>query len=146
MLAGERETAAVTLVRRAFEAFKNRDLDVLLELTDPDVELFAPTAERANDGRCYRGHAGIARYLDDVARVWVRLEVSPTRFREVGNHVVCLGTVHAEARDGLEVANPVAWVWELRGGKLCWGCVYDAPAEAGSTGPALDGAGASGLA
>jgi len=123
------ETVATALVREAFEAFARRDLATLVELTDPEVELFAPTALLANEGRCYRGHDGIARYLQDVDRVWARLEVIPEKFREVGNHVVATGRVHAEARDGLEVDNPAAWVWELRGGRLCWGCVYDDPGE-----------------
>jgi ketosteroid isomerase-like protein len=123
------ETVAVTLVREAFEAFARRDLAALVDLTDPEVELFAPTGLLANEGRCYRGHDGIARYLYDVDRVWARLDVVPEKFREVGNHVVATGRVRAQARDGLEVDNPAAWVWELRGGRLCWGCVYDDPGE-----------------
>jgi ketosteroid isomerase-like protein len=117
-------------VRRAFEAFDGRDLPALVELTDPEVEFFAPTAALANEGRCYRGHDGIARYLQDVEHTWGRLQVIPEKFREVGNHVVCLGRTRAQARDGLEVDSPTAWVWELRGRKLLWGCVY---ADPGST-------------
>jgi ketosteroid isomerase-like protein len=121
------DTPAITVVRKAFEAFARRDLAALVKLTDPEVELFAPTAVLANEGRCYRGHDGIARYIQDVVRVWKRLEVIPESFREVGNHVVAIGRVRAEARDGLEIDNPAAWVWELREGRLCWGCVYDDP-------------------
>jgi len=128
-VAGPAESANVALVRRAFEAFDRRDLDALTELTDPEVELFAPTAELANQGRCYRGHEGIARYLHDVERTWARLEVIPEKFREVGNHVVCLGHALASARDGLEVDSPTAWVWEVCAGKLRWGCVYADPGE-----------------
>jgi ketosteroid isomerase-like protein len=121
------EVDGIALVRRAFDAFDRRDLSALVELTDPEVELFAPTAALANDGRCYRGHDGIARYLQDVEQAWTRLQVIPERFREVGNHVVCLGRARAQARDGLEVDSPTAWVWELRAGKLLWGCVYADP-------------------
>ena len=39
------------------------------------------------------------------------------------------GKVRGEARDGLEVDSPTAWVWELRGGRVCWGCVYADPGE-----------------
>ena len=123
------ESAGITLVREAFEAFARRDVAALVELTDPEIELFAPTALLANEGRCYRGHEGIGRYLHDVDRVWTRLEIIPEKFREVGNHVVATGRVRAKARDGLEVDNPAAWVWELRAGRLCWGCVYDEPRE-----------------
>jgi ketosteroid isomerase-like protein len=123
------ETPGIAVVREAFGAFARRDLAALIELTDPEVEFFAPTAMLANEGSCYRGHDGIARYLHDVTRVWNRLEVIPEGFREVGNHVVVTGRVRAEARDGLEIENPAAWIWELREGRLCWGCVYDEAGE-----------------
>jgi ketosteroid isomerase-like protein len=138
------ETDAIALVRRVFEAFARRDLEAVVALTDPEVELFAPTAALANEGRCYRGHDGLARYLQDVERVWARLEVMPDKFREVGHHVVAVGRVRAEARDGYQVENPVAWVWEIRDGKLCWGCVYDNPDEpvtgAAASTPVAEGA------
>jgi ketosteroid isomerase-like protein len=124
------ETPGVVLVRRAFEAFGRRDLGALVELTGDEVELFTPTtAALANEGGCYRGHDGIARYLQDVERIWASFDVIPEKFREVGNHVVSLGRVRARARDGLEVDEPAAWVWEVREGKLCWGCVYANPGE-----------------
>ena len=123
------EAAGIALVREAFEAFARRDLARLVDLTDPQIEFFAPTAALANEGRCYRGHEGLARYLNDVERVWAHLDVMPEKFRAVGNHIVAIGTVRAQARDGLEVENPVVWVWEVRGDRLCRGCVYDDPAE-----------------
>jgi ketosteroid isomerase-like protein len=123
------ESANVALVQRVLGAFDRRDLSALIELTDPEVELFAPTAALANEGRCYRGHDGIARYLLDVERLWLRLEIHPEKFREVGNHVVTVGRVRAEARDGMKVDAPVAWVWQARGSRLVWGCVYADPGE-----------------
>jgi hypothetical protein len=41
--------------------------------------------------------------------------------------VVVLGRVRAQARDGLEVETPAAWVWEWRNGKLVYGCVHSDP-------------------
>jgi ketosteroid isomerase-like protein len=128
---GERQAdGAIALVQRAFEAFRRRDHAALIEITDPEVEFFAPTAVLANAGRCYRGHAGLARYLQDVDRSWARLDLAPEKFRAVGSHVVVLGHVRARAADGFEVDAPAAWVWELRGGKLAYGCVYSDPGEA----------------
>jgi ketosteroid isomerase-like protein len=123
------ETSGLTLVRRAFDAFGRRDLSALTEITDADVELFAPMTAPANEVRCYRGHVGLFRYLQDVERLWARFVVIPEKFREVGNHVVSLGRVQARARDGYEIDDPAAWVWEIRDGKLCWGCVYADPGE-----------------
>jgi ketosteroid isomerase-like protein len=131
------------LVRRAFAAFARRDHKGLLEIMHPDVEFFAPTAAIANEGRCYRGHDGIRRYLDDVAQTWALLEARPEKFREVGNHVVALGRVRARAHDGSEVESPAAWVWHVRNGLLAWGCVY---ADPGATfmGLSLDSTGSAG--
>jgi ketosteroid isomerase-like protein len=126
---GETGGPGAALVRRAFEAFADRDLDRLLEIMDPEIEFFAPTAVIANDGRCYRGHDGIERYLRDVDQTWSRLEIVPEKFREVGNHVVVLGRVLAKARDGLEIDSPAAWVWQISSGALTWGCTYANPGE-----------------
>jgi ketosteroid isomerase-like protein len=119
----------VALVRRLFEAFDRRDRAALVALTDPEIEFFAPTALLANEGRCYRGHDGLVRYLSDVERLWARLELLPEKYREIGNHVVALGRVRAQARDGLEVMSPTAWIWKVRHGRLAWGCVYSDPGE-----------------
>jgi ketosteroid isomerase-like protein len=115
---------SVALVERLFEAFGKRDADALLELMNPDIEFYGPTATVLNEGRCYRGHEGIRRYLSDAAQLWQSLEISPRTFREVGNHVVVLGRVEARAADGLELETPAAWVWRVQAGKIAWGCAY----------------------
>jgi ketosteroid isomerase-like protein len=114
----------VVLVERLFDAFAARDEDGLLAIMDPEIEFFGPTATVLNEGKCYRGHDGIRRYLNDVEAVWAELETLPSRFREVGNHVVVMGRVKARARDGLEVDAPAAWVWRVEGGKVAWGSAY----------------------
>jgi ketosteroid isomerase-like protein len=126
-MGGEPRVGNVELVRTAFDAFKRRDFGTLVGIMDPEVEFFAPTALLANEGRCYRGHPGIGRYLHDVDLLWARLEPVPETFRDAGNHVVALGRVLATARDGLELDSPAAWVWQIRSGKLVWGCVYADP-------------------
>lgn len=66
---GVAEGANAELTRRAYKAFAERDLDALLELMHPQIEFVPATADLATGGVPYRGHEGIARYLDDVARV-----------------------------------------------------------------------------
>ncbi len=107
-----------------FEAFAERDRAALLALMHPEIEFFAPTATALNEGKCYRGHDGIARYLHDADTLWSRLEITPARYREVGNHVVVIGRVKAHARDGLALDTPAAWVWRVEGGRITWGCAY----------------------
>ena len=112
------------LVERVFEAFAAGDHDALVDVFDPEIEFFGPTATVLNEGKCYRGHDGIRRYLQDAEALWRTLELTPQKFREVGNHVVVLGRVRATARDGLELDTPAAWVWRVERGKVAWGCVY----------------------
>lgn len=117
------------LVRRLFDAFSARDADALLDLVSTEIEFFGPTATVLNEGRCYRGHEGMRRYLHDADMLWEKLEVYPDKLREVGNHVVALGRVRARAHDGLEFDTPAAWVWRVEDGKVTWGCAYGEPDE-----------------
>jgi ketosteroid isomerase-like protein len=114
----------IALVERVFDAFAAQDHDALVDVFDVEIEFFGPTATVLNEGKCYRGHDGIRRYLQDAAALWKELELMPRKFREVGNHVVVLGRVRACARDGLELDTPAAWVWRVERGKVAWGCVY----------------------
>ena len=117
----------VALVRRLFAAFAERDGDTLLELVGPDIEFFGPTATVLNEGRCYRGHDGMRRYLRDAEALWAELDLEPQKLHEIGNHVVVLGRVRARAHDGLELDTPAAWVWRVEGDLITWGCAYGDP-------------------
>jgi len=120
-------TANVDLVCRVFDAFAERDADALLELVGSEIEFFGPTATLLHEGRCYRGHDGMRRYLRDAELLWAELELEPQKLHEVGNHVVALGRVRARARDGFEFDTPAAWVWRVEHGKITWGCAYGDP-------------------
>jgi ketosteroid isomerase-like protein len=126
---GEEQAREVNaaLVRGLFDAFAARDSERLLEIMDPEVEFFGPTATVLNEGRCYRGHDGMRRYLRDADALWEELELEPRTLREIGNHVVVLGSVRARARDGLELDTPAAWVWRVEHGRITWGCAYGDP-------------------
>ena len=117
------------IVRRAFDAFSRRDLNVLLTLADPDIEFMPATARVAGRAEPYRGHEGLRTYLADVARVWQELRSEPEEFVEVGDVVVCTGRVYAWGV-GRVIDAPAGWVWRLRGGRLVEGHVYDTRREA----------------
>ena len=117
------------LVRRLFEAFAARDVDALLDVVGEEIEFFGPTATILREGRCYRGHEGMRRYMRDVEALWQELVLHPRTLREIGNHVVALGRVQGQARDGLEVDVPAAWVWRVDHGLVTWGCAYGDPEQ-----------------
>jgi ketosteroid isomerase-like protein len=127
MLGEEPAGGNAGLVQRLFEAFAARDAATLLEIVDPQIEFFGPTATVLNEGRCYRGHDGMRRYLRDAEMLWQELELQPQKFHELGNHVVALGRVRARAHDGLEIDTPAAWVWRVEMGRVTWGCAYGDP-------------------
>ena len=119
----------VELARRAFEAFAARDFAALPELMTEDVEFLPVTANLTTGGMPYRGHDGIARYLEDVDRVWDELRIYPDEFRLVGGCVVTLGRIHARG-GGMVLDRPTGWVWRMRAGKIVWAQVYASHEEA----------------
>ena len=121
--------ANVELARRVFDAFAERALDALAELMSEDVEFLPVTANLTTGGMPYCGHDGIARYLEDVGRVWKELRATPTEFRHRGEYVVALGRIHARG-GGMVIDRPAGWVWRVRDGKIVWGRVYASQEEA----------------
>ncbi len=61
----------------------------------------------------YRGHAGIAEYLDDVTKVWDELELEPVEFHQLDSGgVLVYGRVRAR-RGTMRVDSANAWLWRL---------------------------------
>jgi ketosteroid isomerase-like protein len=115
----------VEIVHRAFAAFERRDLAGLLELCSRDMVLEAQTARVAADGRPYRGHEGLRRYLADVARVWEELRPEPEHCRELDPElVVCTGRIYAWGV-GRVVDTPAGWLWRVREGLIVHGTVFE---------------------
>jgi ketosteroid isomerase-like protein len=107
------------LARQIFNAFNGRDIEAGLELVTDDVEFVAPTAEIANEGQPYVGHAGMRKYYEDVARVWEELEVTPTEIREVDDAILAVGRVYGRGEGGYIQDSPAQWVMRFRGEKAC---------------------------
>jgi ketosteroid isomerase-like protein len=120
----------IELVRRVFDAFTRRDLEAVLEIADPAVEFFAPTASIAGHETPYRGHDGMRQYFEDVARIWEELEVIPHEYREIDDQVIALGRVYGRGLDGLLVDSPTGWIWTLSNGRIVKGQVYTSRQEA----------------
>jgi ketosteroid isomerase-like protein len=112
------------LAFQVFDAFNRRDIDAAIAMVDEDVEFFAPTAEMANEGKPYVGHAGMRKYYEDVAAVWQELEVTPSEIREVDDAVLALGRVYGRADGGYIQDSPAQWVMRFRGDRISWIRVY----------------------
>jgi ketosteroid isomerase-like protein len=118
------------LIRRAYAAFAERDLETLIELSDETIEVSTVTGLLVGRTEPYRGYEGLAEYIDDISGQWKRLELQPQHFLPVGDHrVLVFGRVRAWHQRGfLDSEN--AWLWELRGDRVAAVRVYADPGEA----------------
>ena len=122
--------AGEDLIRRAYAAFAERDVETLIELSDPEVEVSTVTGLLAGRSEPYRGYEGLAEYIDDISGQWKRLELQPQHFLPVGSdRVLVFGRVRAWHQRGfLDSEN--AWLWTLRDEKVLSVRVYADPGDA----------------
>ena len=120
------------LIRRAYQAFAERDLDTLTELSDDAIEISTVTGLLAGRTEPYRGHAGIREYMNDIGGTWRRIELQPQHFHSVDPHrVLVFGRVRAWHEKGfLDSSN--AWLWTLGEGRVRAVRVFADPGEARS--------------
>ena len=97
------------VVRAGFAAYNAGDVDGLLAVCDPDVELVPLTSLLT--GEPYRGHQGVRDYLDAISEDWSQRVVELDRLIEAGDEVVLRGRFQARGRSsGMDVDAPAAWV------------------------------------
>jgi ketosteroid isomerase-like protein len=119
----------IEVVKATFAAFAARDVEAVLALSAPDIELTAVTGDQAGRTDPYRGHAGVRQYFRDVASVWEELRLTPREFRPVGDLILVTGKVSARSR-GRTVTGSTGWIWRVRDGKVVYGKVYASAADA----------------
>jgi ketosteroid isomerase-like protein len=118
------------IIRSAYEAFAARDLDTLIELSDEDVEISTVTGLLAGRTEPYRGHEGLAQYLDDLSGQWRKLELQPQHFLPLSEgRMLVFGRVRAWHQRGF-MDSENAWLWTLRGEKVASVRVYADPGDA----------------
>jgi ketosteroid isomerase-like protein len=109
--------ADVEAVRRGVEAYNRGDVDGVLEMADPEVTLVP--IRSLLEGGAYTGHEGLREFLADMDEDWERREVEVDEIRDLNGRVLVLGNFHAVGRSsGSEVRQPVAWLCEMRAGRL----------------------------
>jgi ketosteroid isomerase-like protein len=108
----------VELVRKGFEALRERGPEGLLdELIDPEFEMTTPS-NLASEPDTYRGHDGIRRYFDSFYEVMDDIYMEGHEFLAVGDRVVVDFTLHATGRStGIAAGQNAFQVWTLKEGK-----------------------------
>jgi ketosteroid isomerase-like protein len=108
----------VETVRGLFPAFNRRDITALLGCLDPDVEWVPIMA--VLEGRVYRGHEGVKRWIEHLDEYWELFEVDAEEFRDLGDRVLALGRWRARGRaGGVGLDNePGTWLLHFKAGKV----------------------------
>jgi hypothetical protein len=122
------EDVNVELARRGLEAYNAGDLEAVLDLLSPDVEIHSPP-EYLNPGT-FHGHAGLMEWLGRWLDAWDSFRVEAYDFRAAG-HVVASAHQYAKGKDsGLEVEMDVAYLFTFKDGKGTRFHIYPGRAEA----------------
>jgi ketosteroid isomerase-like protein len=100
------------IVRRSLEAICAWDVDTLLELYAPDVQLLPLTGTRVESGG-YRGHDGVREYMSEAHDLWEVLEPVGEIFTDVGDYVLVTGRCRVRGRSSGAESNP-ACAWAIR--------------------------------
>jgi ketosteroid isomerase-like protein len=130
MSEGDDKRAAEALIRRAYQAFAERDLERLRELAVPEIEISTVTGLIAGRSAPYRGLEGIERYLDDMREMWDEIELIPQKFNQLDRgRMLVFGRVRARRGSSL-IDAPNAWLWTLRNGRIASAQVFSDPQDA----------------
>jgi ketosteroid isomerase-like protein len=118
------------VIRQAYRAFAERDLDTLIDLADESIEVSTVTGLLLGRTGPYQGYAGLEQYMADIASTWKRIELQPQQFNPLDEErVLVFGRVRAwHERGFLDSSN--AWLWTIRGGKVASVQVFADPSEA----------------
>ena len=103
----------VAIVRRAYEAFRTRDLDELKTMTTPDLVL---RASSATDGKVHPGPEGIGEVLQAIRDRWQEFRFDPLEFYDAGSRVLVLGTILTKGKGEDGFASTAGQIWTLRDG------------------------------
>jgi serine phosphatase RsbU (regulator of sigma subunit)/ketosteroid isomerase-like protein len=119
------------LVERLFEAFNRRDADEIVAVCAEEMEFFpVGTAEAIGRTAPYIGPSGLHDYLGDVDRAWEELLITPTAIERRGGSLLVHGRVYVRSRElGIRDV-PMAWIWEVAGGRFTRGEVFPDPEQA----------------
>jgi hypothetical protein len=98
------------LHRRVVEAYNAHDVEALIAVCDPSIEVHSVFA--AVGGAVYHGHDGLRRFFGDVRDVWgdeTRME--PDAYFDLGETTLLFLVLRGHGwQSGAEVAMPVAQV------------------------------------
>jgi ketosteroid isomerase-like protein len=114
----------IELVRRGHAAYEARDIETVLALLDPVVEIYAPPGV-GNPGT-YHGHDGFLHWIGHWNEAWEEFRQELLGVESIGErHAVADVMQTARGRaSGVELELAASYVYELRGGRLVYMAIY----------------------
>ena len=111
--------ANVETVRKAIEAWNQREADLLLSYAAPEIE-WMPAGPAAVESAVYRGHDEVASAYAAVWETWDLFQFEGSQqLRDLGDSVLWLGRVKMRgSASEVELDQEFAAHWVLRDGKL----------------------------
>ena len=114
----------VETLRKASDAFRNRDVEALAALLDPDDYEFRSVLGAG--GKVYRGRESIPEYFADLEDTFEDWRSEDEQYFDAGGDrvVIVYRAVGFGRGSGVPIDQPVAIVWTLRDGRLLLGETY----------------------
>jgi ketosteroid isomerase-like protein len=104
--------------RQAFERWNAGDRTPPVDQMDPEIEIHTPIGV-AFKGEPFRGHEGAREWLANLDENFDQWELRPEEFREEGDTVLVLGSIHTRGRgSGVVLDQEVGWVLRFRAGRV----------------------------
>jgi ketosteroid isomerase-like protein len=119
----------VAVVEKAIGAFLRREIEPVVEVSDPESEWYPFTAQ-VDGGEPYRGHEGLKRWLANVDATFEEFDATVDEIRDKDDVVVALGSLRSRFRSGVRLDGEIGWVFRFRDGLVVWGRAYQSHAEA----------------
>lgn len=111
------------------DAWNRGDREAWLALWDEEAEFYPLRAQL--EGRPYRGHQGLERFLVEMSEEWDEVRFEIEEARDAGEQVVGIGRFRARGRaSGVDLNVPLGVLTRVRRGKIVYTRFFSEPADA----------------
>jgi ketosteroid isomerase-like protein len=118
------------VITRMLHAWSSGDIEGLLEVFDPDVEV-RPAWGAFLAAIVYRGHEGIRAWYEETNQPWAELHAEPERVIDAGGRTLAIIALHARVPGGhVDMHARIAHLVTIHDGKIVRLDGYEEPEAA----------------
>lgn len=111
------EAENVEIVRRSVDAWNRGDLEAIVELGDPELEITL-AGVFPDLARTYHGHRGFREFWRLFRGASSEISIETKELEAQGDSVFAGTVFHGTGREGVEVERPFYFAFHLRDGKV----------------------------